>query len=136
MNAEQLLRTALERVAGDFDGWLSLFAENAVVEFPYAPSLGTAARVVGRRALTEYFAGLPQMEGLTFSNLRLYPAADGESTWAEVHGSADIPKTARRYEQDYVMFARASEGRLVHYREYWDPRVAAEALGMAPGGDR
>ncbi|MEM9458383.1 MAG: nuclear transport factor 2 family protein [Myxococcota bacterium] len=134
MNASELLDAHLERITVDLEQWLALFADDAVIEFPYAASLGTAARLDGKDAIRAYFGGsVPTMEDLAFSNVRRYPAGDPDVAWLEVHGAARIPSTGRRYEQDYVMFGRAREGQLVLYREYWDPWVAARAFGLELG---
>lgn len=131
MNASQLLHAHLERITVDLEQWLDLFADDAVIEFPYAASLGTPARLDGKDAIRAYFREIvPTMENLVFSDGRHHPAHDPDVAWLEVHGAAQISSTGRRYEQDYVMFGRAREGRLVLYREYWDPCVAARAMGI------
>ena len=37
-------------------------------------------------------------------------------------------ETGKPYNQQYVVVAQAREGKLAHYREYWNPLIAAEAL--------
>ncbi|HEU4535486.1 MAG TPA: nuclear transport factor 2 family protein [Polyangiaceae bacterium] len=131
MNAEQLLRAHLDLLTTDVGRWVDLFADDALVEFPYAGSLGVTGRFEGRDAVAAYFTrALADFEGLTFSDVRVHPGADPGLAVAEVHGAARIKSTGRRYEQDYVMVVRARGGRIVHYREYWNPLPAAAAFGL------
>ena len=49
--------------------------------------------------------------------------------FAEGHGSARIATTGLPYEQDYVMVIEAKDGKIIRYREYWNPLPAIEAFG-------
>ena len=106
-----------------------LFADNAVVEFPYAPSVDRPHRLEGKAAIGRYFRGaLEIFRDLEFRGLRLHESVDAGAIIAEVHGSATISTTGRRYEQDYVMFFRVHGGKIVAYREYWNPIPALRAF--------
>ncbi|UQA56438.1 nuclear transport factor 2 family protein [Polyangium aurulentum] len=130
-DAAHALDQHLAFIARDIDRWLDLFADDAVVEFPYAPP-GFQARLEGKAAIDTYFRPTPQtFGGLVFTNLRLYPTQDPDVALAEVHGSATIPATGKRYEQDYIMVLRTRAGKIVHYREYWNVTLALEAFGGA-----
>lgn len=131
MNADQLIAAHLERLTTDVAAWLELFAEDAVVEFPYAGSFGTPSRLEGLAAIRDYFTrGLADFEGLTLSNVRRLAGADPDAAAVEAHGSATIRSTGKRYEQDYVMFVRARGGRIVAYREYWNPLAVLDVFGQ------
>ncbi|MGL5059994.1 MAG: nuclear transport factor 2 family protein [Microcoleus sp.] len=41
----------------------------------------------------------------------------------------DIVATNRHYQQDYVMRLETKDGKIVRYREYWNPIPALEAWG-------
>ena len=128
-DAAKALDEHLAFIARDIDRWLDLFADDAVVEFPYAPP-GYPARLEGKAAIDAYFRPTPQtFPGLVFTNLRRHPTVDPDVALAEVHGSATIPTTGKRYEQDYVMVLRTRAGKIVHYREYWNVNLALEAFG-------
>ena len=47
---------------------------------------------------------------------------------AEVRGEGRIRSTGRTYRQEYVLFLRASGGKIAFLREYFDPVRAAAAL--------
>ncbi|WP_224369006.1 nuclear transport factor 2 family protein [Hyalangium versicolor] len=129
-NAGALLDAHLELIGTDIERWLELFAEDAVVEFPYAGSLGVPSRLEGLEAIRRYFVETPKhFRGLVFSNIRRYLTTDPEVAFGEVHGSATIASTGRRYEQDYIMMVKARDGRISFYREYWDPLLGLKAFG-------
>jgi ketosteroid isomerase-like protein len=129
-DAGGLLDAHLELIGTDIERWLGLFAEDAVVEFPYARPLGLPERLEGREAIRRYFADTPKhFRGLVFTNVRRYLTTDPEVALAEAHGSATIAATGRQYEQDYVMMVKTRDGRISLYREYWNPIPGLEAFG-------
>jgi ketosteroid isomerase-like protein len=119
-DAAQALDEHLALIGKDMDRWLALFADDAVVEFPYAMP-GMPARLEGKAAIDTYFRPAPQsFLGLAFHDLRRYLTPDPDVVLAEVHGTATIAATGKHYEQDYVMVLRTRGGKIVHYREYWN----------------
>jgi uncharacterized protein len=132
--AAELFAAHLALVTRDMPAWLELFAEHAVIEFPYAPSVGTPVRLEGKAAITAYARGVPSvMQELVFTNLRTYPTQAPQVLWAEVHGEATITRTGLRYAQDYVMYLETDGERIVRYREYWDPVPVLQAFGGLQG---
>jgi ketosteroid isomerase-like protein len=128
-DAARALAAHLELIGRDIARWLDLFADDAIVEFPYAASVGAPTRLTGKPAIAAYFGGTPgTFRDLRFRDLRSFPSADPERALAEVHGSARIGAEGRPYEQDYVMVLRTRAGKIVEYREYWDPTPAIAAL--------
>ncbi|NOJ98855.1 nuclear transport factor 2 family protein [Corallococcus coralloides] len=121
----RLMDAHLALIATDIERWLALFSDDAVVEFPYAPSLGGPSRLEGIAAIRAYFAPITaHFQGLTFTNIQRYPGVDSATGWLEVHGSATLQPGNIPYEQDYVMRMQVRDGRIVHYREYWNPLAA------------
>ncbi|RKH48710.1 nuclear transport factor 2 family protein [Corallococcus sp. AB049A] len=121
----RLMDAHLTLIATDVERWLTLFADDAVVEFPYAPSLGSPGRLEGIAAIRAYFAPITtHFQDLIFTNVRRYPGEDSTTGWLEVHGSATLQPGNIPYEQDYVMRMQVRDGRIVHYREYWNPLAA------------
>ena len=43
-----------------------------------------------------------------------------------INGTAT--QTGRPYNQRYVVVAETKDGKLAHYREYWNPLISAEAF--------
>jgi uncharacterized protein len=84
----------------------------------------------GQSAIYNYMKDVPaQMENLIFTNVREYQTSNHNILFAEVHGEATIVTTSRHYQQDYVMRLETQDGKIVHYREYWNPIPAIEAWG-------
>ena len=109
-------------MATDPEAWAELLAEDVIVEFPYAPSLGWPGRLEGRAAAYNHIkTSLVDMQNLTFSNVRKYPTTDPNVLWAELHGSAFVPSSGTQYEQDYVAKIVIKDGKVVQYSEYWNP---------------
>lgn len=118
----------LALVGKNIQAWVDLFAENAVIEFPYASI--TPRRLEGKEAIYNYMKDVPaQMQDLGFTNVRIYPTSNPNVLFAEVHGEAIIVATGRHYQQDYVMRLETKEGKIIHYREYWNPVPVLEAWG-------
>lgn len=128
----EIFAAHLATIGKDVTAWLALFADDAVIEFPYASAVGTPERLEGKRAIYEYMKDTPsQMLGLTFTDVRVQPALDANVVFAEVHGEATIASTGRLYRQDYVMRLETDGERIVRYREYWNPVPALAAFGGA-----
>jgi uncharacterized protein len=126
----QLFADHLALIGKDIPAWVNLFAEDAVVEFPYASALGSAERLEGKSALYNYMKDVPaKMQNLIFTNVREYQTSNPNLLLAEVHGEAVIAATGCHYQQDYVMRLEIKDGKIVHYREYWNPIPAIEAWG-------
>ncbi len=135
--AERAVRDLVRLIETDVEGWLARFADDAVVEFPYAASVARPARLEGKAAIAGYFrAAITMFQHLRFCDLRVVAGLDPDVAVLEARGSATIVATGRRYDQDYVVFVRTRDGLVVSYREYWNPLPGLEAFGREglPGG--
>jgi ketosteroid isomerase-like protein len=129
-NALEALDAHLALIGTDIERWLTLFADDATVEFPYAAGMSLPARFVGKEAIQAYFSRTPDVfRNLTFSNVRRYATSDPDVAIGEAHGSATIATTSKAYEQDYVFFVHCRDGRILRYREYWNPLPVFESFG-------
>lgn len=118
----QVFAAHLALIATDIQAWADLFAENAVVEFPYAAALGSPERLEGKFAIYNYMKNaVAKMQHLTFTNIRQYQTTNPNILFAEVHGEATMIATGRHYQQDYMMRLETKAGKIFHYREYWNP---------------
>lgn len=130
LDAAQALDAHLALVGRDLERWLDLFADDAIVEFPYASALGAQALFEGKAAIRGHFEGILQrFRDLSFRDVRRYLTTDPDVALAELHGSAVILPAGRRYEQDYVLLIATRNGKVVRYREYWNPAAALEPFG-------
>lgn len=107
--------------------FLDLFAEDGVLECPFAPP-GGMHRLVGRDAITTYFTKLQEVErsdGVTVTFVHRSPGQ--RATVLEYHGIARNQITGERYRQRYIAMVRTGGGRIRLFREYWDPRPVVAA---------
>ena len=126
----QIFSDHLQLISKDIPAWLELFAEDAIVEFPYASALGSPDRLAGKSAIYNHMKDVPaKMQNLTFTNIQSHQMLNPNFLFAEVHGEATIVATGCHYQQDYVMQLETKEGKIIHYREYWNPIPALEAWG-------
>jgi uncharacterized protein len=127
--AESLLHRHLEMLVADNARWQTLLAGDVVWELPYAPALGHPARVAGRAQVEDFAAWfVGAVENFRFFDVRVYAFPDPEAAVAEVKGEGRIKATGRSYKQEYVVFLRASGGKIAFLREYFDPTRAAKAM--------
>jgi uncharacterized protein len=122
----QAFAAHLALVGKDAQAWVNLFADSAVVEFPYASN--SPKRLEGKSTIYNYIKDVTaQMQDLVFTNIHTYLTTNPNVLFAEVHGEAVIVTTGKHYQQDYVMRLETKDGKIIHYREYWNPIPALDA---------
>lgn len=127
--ASELLQQHLHLLVDDNVAWQKLIADDVVWELPYAAGIGHPTRLNGRDEVfrhASWFVGA--VAGFRFFDLRLLAGADPQHAVAQVRAEGLIKPTGRIYQQEYVVFLGAREGRIAHLREYFDPVQAALAL--------
>ena len=119
--------------AKDMDAWAELWAENAVQDMPFSPA-GFPARVEGRAALIEHYSSLPDATGrMVFVDRNVRPMLDPNVVLLEYRGEIEILPTGKDYDNTYAgLFEFDADGRIVLFREYFDPNVLSEAWAGAP----
>lgn len=124
-----LLRGALGDRLVQSDDILELFAEDVIFEFPYAPS-GLPRQLAGRAALARHLTRLGPL--LEFGDMTLGAVYPGDETVVfEFSCRGRGRRTGAAYDQDYISVVRLRDGRIAHYRDYWNPLVVLSALGGA-----
>lgn len=127
--ASDLLQRHFQTLVDDNVQWQTLIADDIMWELPFAPALGHPARLMGRKEVVRHVTWfLEAVENFRFFDLKVYPFADPEGAVAEVTAEGLIKPTGRLYQQKYVLFLRAADGKIVFLREYFDPTRAAKAL--------
>ncbi|WP_420606510.1 nuclear transport factor 2 family protein [Novosphingopyxis sp.] len=130
---EAMLKGALGdqlNLAGN--SFLDLFAENAVLECPFAPP-GAMRRLQGKDAISAYYERLTAVQksdGMVQTGH--YPAEDKHMALLEYEGLVRDARDGDVYRQKYLAIAKAESGRLTLFREYWNPLPVLAAFG--PGG--
>lgn len=127
-----MLRGALgDALAPEAATFPEMFAENGVIEFPFAPADGVR-RLEGRAALIDYLTGLGTMIDIVSVGIPIVHRSVEAGTFIlEFTGVGRGVATGRAYEQTYISVIRVEGGRIVHYRDYWNPEVIAQVVGDA-----
>ncbi|MFJ8464327.1 nuclear transport factor 2 family protein [Streptomyces swartbergensis] len=121
------LRLLLEK---DIDAWAGLWAEDGVMEFPFAPP-GWPRRLEGKEAVAAYMRPYPDHIDLhDFPDLRIHPTTDPETIVAEMRGVGRLVKTDSPYDMTYIAVVTVRDGLIASYRDYWNPLTVLE-----PGTD-
>jgi uncharacterized protein len=115
--------------AHDMAAFAGLWAEDGVLEFPFAAP-GYPARVEGRAAITEYMRGYPDiLEIRDIPEPVLHHTLDPEVVIVEFEATGIVVATAAPYRLHYIAVITVRNNRIQRYRDYWSPLAAAEALG-------
>ncbi|MDQ2816177.1 MAG: nuclear transport factor 2 family protein [Actinomycetota bacterium] len=134
--ADILARRSQLILNGDADGFAALFTPDAVIESSFAGPPGTPARLEGREAIREYsrlvMASPLRLED--FEVTELYQTQDPEVVITEMRAKGTVTTTGRPFTTTSVQIIRIREGRIVHSRDFADPRIAEDAIGdLRPG---
>lgn len=125
-----LLRLALgERVDPAAETFLDMVAEEVVMEFPYAPP-GVVRRLTGRAALARHLDHLVGVIVIDrFSAPLVHETRDPGIVVVEFGCTGHGVVTGEPYDQRYISVVTVRGGRIVHYRDYWNPLVVLRAIG-------
>jgi ketosteroid isomerase-like protein len=114
--------------SGQIREWVSLFAPDGVLEFPYAPA-GVPRTVRGHDALLAHMAHFPQTFDVRFVDLVFHETTDPRVVVAEFRSTGQAIATGKPYEQTCISIVHTdAEARITRYVDYWNPLVAMEAL--------
>ena len=129
--ATDLLQQHIETLVDDAARWETLITDDILWELAYAPSVGHPARLSGRAEVMRHvtwFRGA--VDRFRFFNLAIHPFEDPTGAVGEVEVEGIIKSTGRVYRQNYVVFIRATDGKIAFIREYFDPVRAAKAMDL------
>ncbi|MEU4895743.1 nuclear transport factor 2 family protein [Streptomyces sp. NPDC044780] len=121
------LRLLLDK---DIDGWVGLWAEDGVMEFPFAPD-GWPERLAGKEAIAAYMRHYPDHIDLReFPALRIHQTTDPQTIVVEMRGVGRLVRTDSPFDMTYIAVVTVRDGRVTSYRDYWNPLAVLE-----PGAD-
>lgn len=125
--------TALERK--DMGAFADVWANDAVQDMPFAPE-GFPKQISGKDNIVAHYMAWPDISGdANFTdNLVFYPMANPEWVFVEYQGRVDILTTNRTYEQRYGGLFHVQDGKIVLFREYFDPAPFVYAFDLRPDG--
>jgi uncharacterized protein len=121
------LRLLLDK---NIPGWVGLWAENGVMEFPFAPG-GWPERLEGKEAIAAYMRPYPDHIDLRdFPDLRIHETTDPQTIVVEMRGVGRLVDTGSRFDMTYIAVVTVQDGHFTSYRDYWNPLAVLE-----PGTD-
>lgn len=117
----------------NWNEWIDLWADDGVLEFPFAPA-GRQSRYVGKADILDYMkavivrmAGRVKSEGLDYFRARAM--SDPAMICLEMGIKGRVLENGAPYHQKYVSIIEMKEGKLSLYREYWNPIVSMDTNG-------
>ncbi|GAA1002541.1 hypothetical protein Aple_000800 [Acrocarpospora pleiomorpha] len=129
---EGVFREGLARLwREDLAGWLDLFHEDIVFEFPFAPA-GRPQRLNGKSEVAEYMSHLPgaiQVEEAP--SVLIHETTDPETIIIEMSVKGHVTATGTPYAQSYVVVLVVKDGLITLYRDYWNPLAALDTAALA-----
>lgn len=123
-----VLKDALgDRLDPSADNFIAMMADDFVMEFPYARP-GMQPRIEGREAVVAYLmtvAGNVSVDSV--DNIVVHQTGDPEVVIVEFEAHGRARKVDEPYHQRYISVIRARGGRMIHYKDYWDPLQGLKA---------
>jgi len=129
MTAREAMTQFLElMVQGDVARWLSLWSDDAVFEYPFAPP-GYPPEVRGIEAITKHFQSFPEfVRFFEFVDVQMHAQPDPEMLITEFACRGEMVADGRPYNQRYIGVLHMTGGKISHYRDYWNPLVVLDAF--------
>ncbi|SDP25940.1 nuclear transport factor 2 family protein [Lentzea jiangxiensis] len=110
----------------DMAGFAGLWAEDGVVEFPFAPP-SWPARLEGRAAIEDYLRDYPETLDIRgFPKQVVHQTTDAGVLIAEFDAEGVVVATGKPYRASYIAVITTRDGEIAHYRDYWNPLLAQE----------
>jgi ketosteroid isomerase-like protein len=128
-----MLTSALgDRVDPGATNFIEMMSDDFVMEFPYARP-GMPTRVEGRAAVLAHLIKVGGDVSVdSASNLVVHETKDPEVVILEFDGHGKSVRTGEPYEQRYISVIRARGGKIIHFKDYWNPIQGLKAqLGSA-----
>lgn len=132
--AHAVLLKSIELLAAmDLDGYVGLFAEDAVIEFPFAPP-GRPDRLDDPSSVRDYVMAIGAAVRIeSFPSLVVHHLTDPHSIVAEVALHGTVVGSGAPYDVRYVWILEERDGRIVRFRDYWNPTQTSATTGPAAG---
>lgn len=116
---------------GNLQAMFDLLAEDAVMEFPFAPSK-RPRQVKGKNNIIKYnqaILGIVEFTGM--KDVAIYRTTDPECVIVEMTGHGSILATGDTFERRYIEVCRTKNGRIKLIRDYWNPQESPKLSFIA-----
>ena len=118
-----------DQLRADADTFLAMFADDGILECPYAPE-GAMHQLIGKQAIASYYEKLAQLQVSTGMELTgSYHSTNGATSVLEYSGTVENKRDFTSYPQRYIAVIETRDGLLTLYREYWNPKPVVESFG-------
>ncbi len=119
---------------GDAEGFVDMWAEDGSIEFPYSPQ-GFPQRLDSKAAIREYMRRFPEMLRIDrLSEPVFHQSQDARVLVAEFSCEGQAVATGKPYNQKYISVVEFRDGRIVKYRDYWNPLIMLRAMDILKEG--
>ena len=124
-----MLRRVLgDRLKPDAETFPDMFAEDGVLEYPYAPP-GLSTPIAGRAAIVANFQRLRKLLRIDgVADVAEIEVSDPNTVVLEFSGRGEGVITNEAYDQRYISVIRMRDGNIVHYKDYWNPIALLRAV--------
>lgn len=113
---------------GEIESWTALLDDNIVFEFPYAPP-GLPPQITGRQAMHAHITTLlAQIKLFEFTDVQMHPTLSPDTLIVEFACRGQAIATGKPYNQRYISVVQMKDGKIAHYRDYWNPLIVLEAM--------
>lgn len=123
MGAAEVLEQMFEIFqTGNVQAMFDMMAEDAVMEFPFAPPKRPRL-VKGKNNIIKYnqaILGIVAFTGMT--DVKVYRTIDPDCVIIEMTGHGTILATGHTFERRYIEVCRTKNGRIKLIRDYWNPQ--------------
>ncbi|NGY61538.1 nuclear transport factor 2 family protein [Lentzea sp. NEAU-D13] len=110
----------------DMTGFAGLWAEDGVMEFPFAPP-GYPSRLEGRAAIEDYLRDYPKMLDVQgFPTQVVHQSTNPDVAVVEFDAEGVVVATGKPYRFSYIAVITVRNGEIVSYRDYWNPLYVQE----------
>jgi ketosteroid isomerase-like protein len=116
-----------------WDELADLYAEDAVIELPFAPA-GVPQRSQGREGFRSRFAGAGEVRKVVKAdNVVVHETTDPEVIVAEFDLSSEVSASGKVFSSTYVMVMTVHGGEIVHSRDYSNSAATTELIAEIRG---
>ncbi|MFF9378170.1 nuclear transport factor 2 family protein [Streptomyces griseoluteus] len=120
----------------DIPAWVALWAEDGLMEFPFAPD-GWPRRLEGKEAIATYMRHYPDHIDLQdFPDLRIHQTTDPATIVVEMRGVGRLVDSGARFDMTYIAVVTVRDGHITSYRDYWNPLAVQEPRADFTGSGR
>jgi ketosteroid isomerase-like protein len=128
--ATEIVEQFLDLTIRDLASLAELFAEEVVIEMPFAAPLFPTQRTTTREELRSQFARSSGRTYTRIDNARIHESSDPDVAIVEYDLRGTVNESGRGFSLSYIQVITVKDGLIVHSRDYNNIVQAAQAFGM------